>query len=104
MEYGFDVFDTYDVENGKLKVPEASSEHTLVSDEADSVITLASAFGNELIPLTVQARERGIDIRDRQELGRYFNGLGEPSWARYVGREMEQAQYDELIRLAMEEL
>lgn len=74
----YDVFRVWGVDEKGLSVPEGSTDETLIPDAEDEENkVVASVFGNEYIPLVMQARDRGIDISDRFEVSRWLSSQAE---------------------------
>ena len=77
----YDVFKVWGVDEKGLSVPESNTDETLTSDvedvEDEENETVASVFGNEYIPLVMQARDRGIDVADRFEVSKWLSTQAE---------------------------
>jgi len=70
----FDVFNTWNIKDQTLSLPQRSSVSALV--EEDKLDPQTFWIENEFRPLVEQAANRGIDVSDKKELISYFVDQG----------------------------
>lgn len=76
----FDIFNVWDVNDLGLALPDSDIPGETMIPKFENRQAFAGAFGNEFLPLVMDAQDSGIDVYDRNAVYEWFELSGYTEW------------------------